>query len=1030
MASKYQYMSALSEHTAHGITSNPVRWLSFLNTASSVYKYPFNDQLMIYAQRPDTPACASLEIWNTKMNRWVNRGAKGIALIDDSEPRNKLKYVFDIRDTHLGRYGKTPYLWSLQEEHTEAIRDHLIEAYGLDADTYLLRDALMQAAKQNVMENLDIYFEDFRTAVDGSFLEEMDELNQLVRFRETLISSVQYMLLYRCGLDPETSLDIEDFSYITDFNTLAAVSQIGFATTEIAKPMLMDIGREIRTYDRQIQQGESLESELDASYNNEVEQENERNIAEIEGGQTHETDIHPDRGLSDSESDVERRTDGSTGQIRDASQDVSEKTSRRDVSDTAPEWQIESALAGDRPDSEQTHGTDRDPVITDQSSSRQSDGTDELDSAHKRSDATGGRDRAERTDLHLTDTEIQTDPEAEGDMPPASFILPSFPTQEKQQAELVAFIPPKSLNHAVPGEVLDEFLRNGSNKRQGQMRIAAFYMENLAPEVRTALLIDEFKTAGIGIRLDNKDYAFHFDVYGIQIAPGNSVRNAASDERALITWKEADERILHLLNSGRYLPQVILDNALDNERSEIALQLLYLYHDFNFEDHEFTYFDRELLSGGYPTAQARWAEMLKDPEELQAQIKTLDKFHSDYSSDPSLLRFHFHKPIQLLNRLKRLVNASQPYHAEPSFQLAERNLFLTEDEIDRYLTTKNIDQKLSIYSFYLQNDDAKERADFLKNQFGIGGAMPAISNSDFTDSNHDFKGLKLTIKAPNSSPHAVLLKWNVVANRIDHLLRENRYITEKDKQQISNYELEHLTRSVVSFAHALPFSSKDERDPLLQVSAFEYWDAAKTLRPVIEDAEQLAYLVSQMEKEATKLPADDRHYSFCQEKLKELQDFRDGTFTLFPNQEKFESIIEPVSTEPSKQQVQTSTRTSKREQKRSDDGQMSITDFMNLDTTKDETIIEPIIRPVELVAETLQPLRLAAQYEYNDIKSQHPEHLVGFEQHGYYEFYGEDAKTAAPILGHKLLEKKLIGNGTVDVTGFRWGSPTVPADTL
>lgn len=258
MASKYQYMAALSEHTAHEITSNPVRWLSFLNTAASVYKYPFNDQLMIYAQRPDTPACATMEVWNRKMNRWVNRGAKGIALIDDTGPRRQLKYVFDIRDTHLGRFGKTPYLWRLKEDHTDAIRDHLIDSYGLDADTQYLRDALMETARQSVMENLDTYFADFRTAVEGSFLEELDELNQMVRFRETLINSVQYMLLYRCGLEPENTFDTEDFSFITDFNTLAAVSQIGFATSEIAKPILIDIGREIRAQERETQRRNSM----------------------------------------------------------------------------------------------------------------------------------------------------------------------------------------------------------------------------------------------------------------------------------------------------------------------------------------------------------------------------------------------------------------------------------------------------------------------------------------------------------------------------------------------------------------------------------------------------------------------------------------------------------------------------------------------------------------------------------------------------------------------------------------------------
>lgn len=1011
MASKLQYMSALSEHTSQEITSNPVRWVSFLNTASNVYKYPFSDQLMIYAQRPDTYACATLEIWNTKMNRWVNRGAKGIALIDDTGPRTRLKYVFDIRDTHLGRDGLTPYLWRLNENHMEHIRDHMVETYSLDADTYLLRDALMAAAEKNVMDNLDIYFEDFKTAVDGSFLEELDEHSQLVRFRETLIKSVQYMLLYRCDLDPEVSLDIEDFSYITDFNTLAAVSQIGFATSEIAKPMLMDIGREIRTFDRQIQQTQSIESVVQSTYPLE-EQPVEENKVEITGGHEHENNIHPERGLSDPEPQDGQRDDRSTGQVRDASQNISEDTSGRDVSGASTERQIESASSGNRPDSEQAYGTDREPVAEDQSGSRQSYGANELDSAHERSDESGGGDRAERTALHLNDTELQIEPEAEGDVPSASSILPAASTET---AELVPFIPPAILNDIVPGEVLDEFLRGGSNHRNGQMHIAVLYMENLDTESRIKLLADEFRTSGIGIRIDGKDYSVFFDHNGIQIAPGDYVYGADANDRAFVTWQEADERIAHLLNSGRYLPQVVLDNTLDNERSEVALKLLYLYHDFNYEDHEFTYFDRELMHGGYPDQQALWAEMLKDPEELEKQFHILNSFSKDYEKDRSLLRFHYHRPAELLDRLGRLQGAEQSFRSIPGFQLEEHTKFITQDEIDSYLSGRNTDRKLDVYSFYLQHSDAKERADFLKNQFGIGGAMPAMRNADFTDSNHDHKGLKLTLKNPNSPPYSVLLKWNQVASRVNRLLQEERYLTADELKKIPEYELEQVCRAIVSFAHCLPSSTEEERDPLLQVDLFNYWDAAKALHPVVQDKEQLAHLVSLMEKEYDTIPADDRNKQFCQERLNVAREYRDGTFDLFPNQEQYHNVI-PVA----KTKAQSARPIlSKKERKSKDDGQMSIMDF--LDNTPEEPPISnaPGIQPVELSSETLQPLKLAAQGEYNDIKAHHPDHLVGYEQHGYYEFYGEDAKVAAPVLDHKLLEKKLVGGGTVSVTGFR-----------
>ena len=999
MASKYQYMAALSKHTAHEITSNPVRWLSFLNTAASVYKYPFNDQLMIYAQRPDTPACATMEVWNRKMNRWVNRGAKGIALIDDTGPRRQLKYVFDIRDTHLGRFGKTPYLWRLKEDHTDAIRDHLIDAYGLDADTQYLRDALMETARQSVMENLDTYFADFRTAVEGSFLEELDELNQMVRFRETLINSVQYMLLYRCGLEPENTFDTEDFSFITDFNTLAAVSQIGFATSEIAKPILIDIGREIRTQERETQRRNSIN--LNYNYMEETAE------AEIKGGQNHETDIHPDRGLSDPEPDAGQRTRGDSGQVRDAAQDLSENTSGRDVSGAVTQRQVESASAGDRPDGEQPDGTDHQPAAPDQSGSRQGDEPDGLGSAHERSASAGRGDRADRAGIQLTDTELQSEPEAEGDVPPASFILPVFPTQDEQVAELEVYTPPVMLNDAVPQEVLDEMLRGGSNHRGGEMRIAVLYMEELDAPARCKLLAEEFGTSGIGIRLDDRDYAIQYDPNGIQIAPGDSVFRAAPEDRAIISWEEADQRISQLLSSGQYLPQVILDNAIEHERTQLAQQLVYLYNDFRFSDHDFPYFDRELLSGTYSTMDARWAELLSDPATLAEHTAILRQFTRDYAEDPSILRFHHHSPEKILDRMERYSTARQNFRAVDGFQLTGHTKFITQDEIDRYFFHRSLDHKLGTYSFFLQNLDKKDRANYLKEQFGIGGAFPALMSNDFTDSNHDHKGLKLTMKAPNSPVHSVLLNWNKVQARVDQMLREQRFLTQAEKDQIPNYELRQLTWSVTSFATNLPYDNRDARDPLLQVSLFELSDAQRKLVPVLQDREQMVHLVSLMEAEAAAIPQDDRHYDFCQKKLQELQSFRDGTFTLFPNQEMYLPGAEVPAMQPGE-------RVPRKEPRQKDDAQLSLEDFMAADAPTEDIPVLPA--PVE---ETLQPLRLAAQAEYNELKEHHPDHLVGFEQHGYYEFYGEDAKPVAAILGSKLLDKELVGSGTVPVTGFR-----------
>lgn len=985
MASKFQYMSALSTHTSHEITSNPIRWLSFLNTASNVYKYPFHDQMMIYAQRPDTFACATLDIWNKKMYRWVNRGAKGIALIDDSGPRACLKYVFDIRDTHLGRDGRTPFIWQMNESHHEAVCDHLIETYGLEVSSTQLREALMETAKTCVMDNLDIYLSDFRTSVEGSFLEELDTFNQHLRFRDTLINSVQYMLLYRCGLEPEMTFEPEDFSYITDFNTLATVSQLGFAVNEISKPILMDIGREIRALEVKIRQAQSLAAVEPLPYNN-----NDSTLIDnhtIEGELIHETDLHTDRGLSDSESDSGRPDTGSTGQIRDAAQDIPEKPSGRDISDAPSERETERTSAGNRSDSESEDGRNPEPVITDESGTGQSGRSDSLDSTLEQSDSDGRRNHIEGTDLQLT--------------------------------ELGDYTAPAMLNAFIPGEVLDEFLRDGSNRNRSSLRIVALYMSDMDPMVRCRLLAEEYKTGGIGIRMDGRDFAVHFDPNGIILAPGSSVHDAAFEERALVSWQEADSRIQDLLISGHYQPQSLLDESLDNERTEIAYSLLYLYHDFDFDHHEYTYPNRDFLSGGYPDASARLSQQLADPKERARQMEILWAFGMDYQKDPSILRFHYHDIPAIEDRLLRLARSNRRFQAADDFSWNRAVRFITQDEINDYLSSRSIESKLRTYSYYLQHPDHKERSDYLKELFGIGGQSPAFRHSDDTDSWHDSKGLKFTRKNPDGPTDTVLLKWNNIASRIDHMLQNGTFLTDSEREHIPVFEREHLAWSVVSFANSLPYDSKEERDPSLRFPLYDS-NASKAVLPLLDDPIKLDKLVSLMEQETAALPADYSKLEFCQKKLQELQSFRDGTFTLFPDLEHTqpELPVEKPSAIPSKEHSS---------QNHVSDGQLSLSDFADFDlgesdsANSDDAPVNPVndTKSEIIQDEMLQPLGVTSQQEYNALKESYPAHLVGFEQHGYYEFYGEDARQAAPLLGEKLLEKELVSGGTIAVTGFR-----------
>ena len=1008
MASKYQTMSALFQQTANEVTSNPVRWMSFLNTASSVYKYPFSDQLMIYSQRPHATACASLELWNKKMRRWVNRGAKGIALLDDSGTWPKLRYVFDIQDTHPGINGRTPFLWRMEERHREPILQHLIETYDLDETTYLLRDALMEVARNSVMDNLEDYFTDFKTSISGSFLEELDDLNLQVRFRDTLIASVQYMLLYRCGFDPIDTFDLEDFSFITDFNTLATVSQIGYAVNDVSKPILMDIGREIRACEIEIQRARRL----DLSYNNRNSAKPEKSTTE--GGTEHETELHPDRGLSDSESDDGRATDNTAGQIRNAAQNLSETASGRDISDTADERQAESASAGNRSGGEPTDRVADGTASGEETSSRQAPESDRMDSAQKRTAADSRGDRTERPGIPLTDTEERSESEAEGVEPPASFRFPVFPSAGEQIAELGIYEAPSMLSETVPGEVLDELLRSGGNKRHGQLRIAALYMEDLTNDQRTDLLAAEYGDGDMGIKLHEEHFVLHFDQHGIQIAPGYTIQEAGNN-KAFVSWADADHRIQTLLSCGMYLPQVVLDNVLDNERTELATSLLYLYHDFNYEDHEFTYFDRKELSGGYPEATARWADKLADPNLLHQEIEILSHFQKDLEADQTILRFHYHKIPKILERLRRLTSAEQRYQANEAFILPNLSKFITDDQINSFLRSHGgRDSRLRTYSFFLRHPSEKERSDFLKETYGTGGQTPA-SFSEYSSSDYDSKGIKLTLSSPDSPVDTVLLKWPKVENRIDHLIRENQFLSGEDHTYFRSFERDHLAMDILTFSEALPYSN---RNPVFTFD-FNREKAKSALYPLVDDPDALADFIRSMEQAFSELPENYRSYTLCQRMLTELQAYRDGTFTLFPEfQEEPPLDHNPISFAREHQHIKEQT-----------DGQLSLSDFL---TTMDEpeAPASQTENSESAQKKSLPILNLTSENEYNALKKQYPDHLIGFEQNSSFEFYGEDAKSVAFVLQNKLLEKELATGGTVSVTGIPRNSWAAPSKKL
>ena len=395
VSKKYHEISVLAEEITKQISKNGEEWAKYLTTAAKLYKYPFEEQMLIYAQRPDATACATMETWNEKMSCWVNRGAKGIALFDRKSERPKLKYVFDVSDVHKARYiGKKPYLWEMGEEHKDVVLAQLEKTYGATDKNKSFENRLIEIAIRIAEDYYMEILPDLAYAKEGSFLEELDGLNIGVRLRDTLSSSIAYTLLSRCGADMDYWKEDLDFGYINEFNTTKTLSVIGNATANICKPLLMEIGRTVAAYDRQTARNKakekvngiqteqqsvqipeknaeirkdenlsqiSLANQSELRYNAlkhksdlhtkmdipiYVAEEQSNKNKETEGS-SYEPDIREERGLPDPQLDAKQRTGGSTDPIRADAQEVSGRTSQGDLQRDASGGQPESTLSGD-----------------------------------------------------------------------------------------------------------------------------------------------------------------------------------------------------------------------------------------------------------------------------------------------------------------------------------------------------------------------------------------------------------------------------------------------------------------------------------------------------------------------------------------------------------------------------------------------------------------------------------------------------------------------------------------------------------
>ena len=783
----------LAQQNARYVSNSPQDWMSYLDVAARLYRYSFTDTLLIHAQRPDATACAEMELWNQKMSRWVNRGAKGIALLDDTGPRTKLRYVFDIADTHLVRGGKTPLLWNLDShEHEQAILDHLADTYGL-SQTDSMNTALMELAQQLTADNLDEVMDGLAYEVADTFLEELDEDNIRVRFRELMTNSIFYTLSRRCGQEPMDVLDDDDFIRIVDFNKLPVLSFLGNAVSEQCEAVLFDIGREMRKiYKKEITQ--QLEKSVDSLYNTNTDfstLKRETGENTTKGGQENGVDVLPQGRLSVPESGREGRA-ADHREVRDAAQDVPEREPKELVSEYADERQTEPASGADRGSSGESGGNPAGQPEREVSGTEQGERPAGMGGTSEQPDGDGRRDRLEGIGVQLTETTTEQDlSEAEEEIASA-FSFPDLPTVEQQIRAIEAPTQARYADEiALDPEVVDEILRTGSNRSKGQLRLIYNFMVEKTPEEYTEFVKNEYGTGGKGFEIDGAKYAVWFDDLGLRIAVGSTAKGGTL-ANAFLSWEDVSNRIHELLRQGGYAPQAVLDAARQNALQEHAQTLAYMERDLADGVAEAVFQDAEIFRGGFPELTDRLADLLDDAAFLIDLNERLSALGEVYAEDKDLMRMHFYKPDKVAVLFQQFAKPYQNYAAREGFHWNEYKKFITEDEINAYFTrgSNYSDSRLAIYSFFLNHEDKKDRADFLKDHYGIGGSSHALCGADDSHEDHDGRGIALE-RGPYGNPDAsVHLNWNQAAGRIDRLIRDSEYLKPADYSRMPAYEQE------------------------------------------------------------------------------------------------------------------------------------------------------------------------------------------------------------------------------------------------
>ena len=552
MAAKYQLITELYRRTGVTVAKNPQAWQGFLSSACRNYKCRFDEQLLIYAQRPDAVAVAKLETWNRQFKRWVNKDSKGIAVFDPKGHRNTLKYYFDVSDTHEGYYGSRPVpIWQMDERYEQTVMERLSDRFG-DVESTDLASALMETAKNAVEDNLQDYFSQLKDCTKDSFLEELDDFNIEVIYRRLAANSVAFMLISRCGLDTNEFFDREDFADIVNFNTPATINAIGVATSDIAEMALREISQSIRNVQMaEKDQNRTFAQRTQAQYDKDRQQPerseyNERNHLQQTGG------------LSYSRPNITDRARASAWQVRFDAQGLSGEAQASDLSQSADIGQAERASARGRADSTPEVGASDEAALSragrDRGTEREStDAVGRTDEQHPQ--PSGGSD-TDRTDLQVS---VAKEDE----------VRVNLPTVDEQIEMIAKAEDEKASAFAISKEDIDSVLQKGSGVADGKYRIYRQFQKGVDRQKNIEFLKNEYGTGG-GTHIFPDGFSGHswYDSKGLAIDRNGTYTN----HDLVLKWSQVEKRLRELIKDNRYLNPKEKDHYADYLESVSAPQ--------------------------------------------------------------------------------------------------------------------------------------------------------------------------------------------------------------------------------------------------------------------------------------------------------------------------------------------------------------------------------------------------------------------------------------------------------------------------